>query len=96
MANQLLRRVRQLLDAELTKGITMTSTYRSGINIKFGKPHYDFLGQTTYNTSDGADWSRGAIMFDFPSFRPTVGDHTRFNEGFCTSALAGSVVVAAC
>ena len=48
-----------------------------------GKPNYDFLGQVTYNTSDGADWSKGAIMFDFPSFRPTIGDHKRFNEQFC-------------
>ena len=22
-------------------------------------------------------------MFDFPSFRPTIGDHKRFNEQFC-------------
>ncbi|KAK3900844.1 hypothetical protein C8A05DRAFT_45395 [Staphylotrichum tortipilum] len=82
MANAMLKRVRQLFDAELKKGIVMTSTYRSGINIKFGKPYFDFLGQVTYNTSDGADWSKGAIMFDFPSFRPTVGDHKRFNEQF--------------
>ena len=83
MANELLKRVRELFDAELKKGIVMTSTYRSGINIKFGRPYYDLLGQVTYNTSDGADWSKGAIMFDFPSFRPTVGDHKRFNEDFC-------------
>ncbi|KAK3394400.1 hypothetical protein B0H63DRAFT_498996 [Podospora didyma] len=82
MANQMLKRVRKLFDAELAKGIVMTSTYRSGINIKFGKPYYDFLGQVTYNTSDGADWSKGAIMFDFPSYRPTIGDHKRFNEPF--------------
>ena len=61
----------------------MTSTYRSGINIKFGRPYFDLLGQVTYNTSDGADWSKGAIMFDFPSYRPTQGDHKRFNEPFC-------------
>lgn len=48
-----------------------------------GKAYFDFLGQVTYNTADGADWSKGAIMFDFPSFRPTVGDHKRFNEQFC-------------
>ncbi|KAL2183219.1 FAD-binding domain-containing protein [Thermothelomyces heterothallicus CBS 203.75] len=82
MANQMLKRVRQLFDDELKKGIVMTSTYRSGINIKFGKAYYDLLGQVTYNTSDGADWSKGAIMFDFPSYRPTIGDHKRFNEPF--------------
>lgn len=83
MANKLLKRVRQLFDAELAKLIVMTSTYRSGINIKFGKPYYDFLGQATFNTSDGADWSKGVIMFDFPSYRPTWGDQKRFNEDFC-------------
>jgi len=66
MANKMLQRVRQLFDAELAKGIVMTSTYRSGINIKFGRAYFDLLGQVTYNTSDGADWSKGAIMFDFP------------------------------
>lgn len=34
MANKMLKRVRQLFDDELKKGIVMTSTYRSGINIK--------------------------------------------------------------
>ncbi|KAK4137021.1 FAD-binding domain-containing protein [Trichocladium antarcticum] len=82
MANKMLKRVRQLFDAELKKGIVMTSTYRSGINIKFGKAYFDLLGQVTYNTADGADWSKGAIMFDFPSYRPTVGDEKRFNEPF--------------
>ncbi|KAI0479455.1 FAD-binding domain-containing protein [Xylariaceae sp. FL0804] len=82
MANAMLRRVRELFDAEAAKGIVMTSTYRSGINIKFGKPYYDLLGQVTYNTSDGADWTQGAIMFDFPSFKPSVGDGLRFNEPF--------------
>ncbi|KAL2144487.1 hypothetical protein VTI28DRAFT_8992 [Corynascus sepedonium] len=82
MANKMLKRVRQLFDDELKKGIVMTSTYRSGINIKFGKAYYDLLGQVTYNTSDGADWTKGAIMFDFPSYRPTIGDHKRFNEPF--------------
>ncbi|KAH8886762.1 FAD-binding domain-containing protein [Thozetella sp. PMI_491] len=82
IANQMLKRVRALFDAELAKGIVMTATYRSGINIKFGKAHYDLLGQGTYNTSDGADWSKGAIMFDFPSFKPTWGDRKRFNEDF--------------
>jgi L-gulonolactone oxidase len=82
LANKMLKRVRELFDDELKKGIVMTSTYRSGINIKFGKAYYDFLGQVTYNTTDGADWTKGAIMFDFPSFRPTIGDHKRFNEPF--------------
>lgn len=83
MANDMLKRVRSVFDAEFNdRGIVMTSTYRSGINIKFGKAYYDLLGQTTYNTSDGADWSKGSIMFDFPRFKPTVGDGEPFNEGF--------------
>jgi hypothetical protein len=84
-ANKLLKRIRALFDAELAKGIVMTSTYRSGINIKFGRPYNDLLGQVHTDAGDGlvADWSKGAIMFDFPSFRPTVGDHLRFNERFC-------------
>lgn len=82
-ANAMLRRVRQLFDDELKKLVVMTSTYRSGINIKFGRPFEGFLSQVATNTSDGADWSKGAIMFDFPTFRPTVGDHSRFNEPFC-------------
>jgi len=82
-ANAVLRRVRALFDAEAARGRVMTSTYRSGINIKFGSPYFDLLGQATYNTSDGADWSKGVMMFDFPSFRPTYGDHKRFNEEFC-------------
>ncbi|KAI1089500.1 FAD/FMN-containing dehydrogenase [Rostrohypoxylon terebratum] len=81
-ANAMLKRVRQAFDDELAKGIVMTSTYRSGINIKFGKPFYNFLGQVTYNTSDGADWTKGAIMFDFPTFKPSIGDGKRFNEDF--------------
>ncbi len=101
MANKMLQRVRSLFDAELKRGIVMTSTYRSGINIKcklsmalmkerpantvfittVGKAYYDLLGQGTYNTSDGADWSRGTIMFDFPTFAPW--DKKRFNEPFC-------------
>lgn len=83
IANKVLKRVRQLFDDELKRGIVMASTYRSGINIKFGKAYFDLLGQTTVNTTDGADWSRGVMMFDFPSYRPTVGDHKRFNEEFC-------------
>ncbi|KKY32256.1 putative fad fmn-containing dehydrogenase [Diaporthe ampelina] len=83
LANKMLKRVRELFDAQWNeKLIVMTSTYRSGINIKFGKPHFDLLGQVTTNTSDGADWSKGAIMFDFPSFRPNIGDQLRFNEPF--------------
>ncbi|KAL0255036.1 hypothetical protein SLS55_009563 [Diplodia seriata] len=81
-ANAVLKRVRKAFDDEAAKGIVMTSTYRSGINIKFGKAYFDLLGQVTYGTSDGADWTKGAIMFDFPSFKPTVGDGLRFNEPF--------------
>lgn len=88
LANNLLKRVRELFDAELAKGIVMTSTYRSGINIKFGRPYNDLLGQVWTNTSDGTDWTKGAIMFDFPSFRPTIGDHLRFNEPFCEYYLS--------
>lgn len=84
MANKMLTRVRELFDDEEKKLKVMASTYRSGINIKFGKAHYDFLGQMTYNTSDGQDWTKGAIMFDFPSYKPTVGDKKRYNEEFCT------------
>ena len=82
MANIVLKRVRQAFDDELKKGIVMTSTYRSGINIKFGKPYFDLLGQVSTNTEDGADWSKGAMMFDFPTFKPTWGDGLRFNEEF--------------
>ncbi|KAK7946596.1 FAD-binding domain-containing protein [Apiospora aurea] len=82
-ANDMLKRVRKFFDDEWKdKGIIMTSTYRSGINIKFGKAYYDLLGQTTYNTSDGADWSKGAIMFDFPRFKPNGGDGKPFNPEF--------------
>ncbi|GAM89077.1 hypothetical protein ANO11243_071120 [Dothideomycetidae sp. 11243] len=84
-ANAFLRRVRALFDAEAKAGRRMTATYRSGINIKFGRPYDDLLGQVTTNTSDGADWSKGAMMFDFPSFWPMVGDHLRYNEQFCES-----------
>lgn len=83
-ANAMLKRTRELFDFQFTEnGINMTATYKTGINIKFGSPHYDFLGQVTYNTSDGADWSKGVIMLDFPTFRPTIGDQLRFNEPFC-------------
>ncbi|KAI9376150.1 hypothetical protein BJX61DRAFT_539163 [Aspergillus egyptiacus] len=81
-ANTVLRRARQLFDAELWRGRIMTSTYRSGINIKFGRPYFDLLGQVTYNTSDGADWSQGAIMFDFPTYKPDTGGGERYNEDF--------------
>ena len=83
MANDMLKRVRELFDAEKKKAIIMTSTYRSGINIKFGKAHFDFLGQVTTDTADKQDWSKGAIMFDFPTFRPSIGDQLRYNEAFC-------------
>lgn len=93
-ANAMLKRTRELFDAQYTEHlINMTATYRSGINIKFGRPNYDFLGQVTYNTSDGADWSQGAIMLDFPTFRPNIGDHLRFNEPFCKTSPASLVLV---
>ncbi|KAL7951010.1 FAD-binding domain-containing protein [Trichoderma barbatum] len=81
-ANEVLKRIRALFDAESWKLMPMASTYRSGINIKFGKAHFDFLGQVTTGTADKQDWSKGAIMFDFPSFRPSVGDQKRYNEAF--------------
>ncbi|RFU73646.1 fad fmn-containing dehydrogenase [Trichoderma arundinaceum] len=82
-ANEVLKRIRALFDAEAAKLTPIASTYRSGINIKFGKPHFDFLGQVTTGTADKQDWSKGAIMFDFPTFRPSVGDQKRYNEEFC-------------
>ena len=82
IANTVLKRVRKAFDDEAKKGIIMTSTYRSGINIKFGKAYVDLLGQVTTNTEDGADWSKGAMMFDFPTFQPSWGDKKRFNEEF--------------
>lgn len=93
MANAMLNRVRALFDAELKKGIVMTATYRSGINIKFGKAYFDLLGQVTTGTEDGADWSKGAIMFDFPTYAPSVGDKKRFNENFCELRYPPLVVV---
>jgi hypothetical protein len=83
MANAMLKRVRELWDEEGRQGRWMASTYRSGINIKFGRSHFDILGQTTKDSRGKVDWSRGAIMFDFPTFWPTWGDHERFNEPFC-------------
>ncbi|KAF2677050.1 FAD-binding domain-containing protein [Lentithecium fluviatile CBS 122367] len=82
-ANAVLNRVRKAFDDEFWQnGKYMTSTYRSGINIKFGKPYFDLLGQVTYDTADGADWNKGAMMFDFPTFKPSVGDGLRYNEPF--------------
>ncbi|KAJ7599845.1 hypothetical protein C8J56DRAFT_2065 [Mycena floridula] len=82
-ANSLLKRVRELFDEAADEGMAVTSTYRSGINIKFGKPFDSFLGQTTERIGNRtADWSKGAIMFDFPSFVPTTGDHHRYNEAW--------------
>ncbi|KAM0234823.1 hypothetical protein ACHAPO_006187 [Fusarium lateritium] len=81
-ANAMLKRVRQLFDNEAKKLKFMASTYRSGINIKFGRPYFDLLGQVTYGTSDGADWEKGVIMLDFPSYKPSIGDGLRYNEPF--------------
>ncbi|CAJ0543943.1 Ff.00g040040.m01.CDS01 [Fusarium sp. VM40] len=81
-ANAMLKRVRQLFDDEAKKLKFMASTYRSGINIKFGKPYFDLLGQVTFGTSDGANWDKGAIMLDFPSYKPSIGDGLRYNEPF--------------
>jgi L-gulonolactone oxidase len=60
-ANEMLKRVRELFDAEAKKGKIMSATYRSGINIKFAKAHFDFLGQVTTGTADGEDWSKGEL-----------------------------------
>ncbi|KAJ4857584.1 FAD binding domain-containing protein [Trichoderma breve] len=90
-ANEVLKRIRALFDAEEAKWMPMASTYRSGINIKFGKAHFDFLGQVTTGTADKQDWSKGAIMFDFPSFRPSLGDQKRYNEAFYIN-LANTLV----
>ncbi|KAL6854881.1 hypothetical protein ACO1O0_006015 [Amphichorda felina] len=90
-ATEMLRRVRELFDDEKRKGKIMAATYRSGVNIKFGKPHFDFLGQVTTGTADGEDWSQGAIMFDFPTYRPSVGDQKRYNEEFYIN-LANTLV----
>lgn len=87
-ANALLKRVREAFDEEADNGKTMTSTYRSGINIKFGEPYNDLLGQVATDTADGADWSKGAMMFDFPAYRPTLGDQLRYNEEFCKFQFA--------
>lgn len=59
----------------------MTSTYRSGITIKFGKTFPDLLSQVT--ETNEADWSKGVMVLDFPSYRPHSG--VRYNEPFCKS-----------
>ncbi|KAG4275606.1 hypothetical protein FPRO04_14372 [Fusarium proliferatum] len=81
-ANAMLKRVLQLFDNEAKKLKFMASTYRSGINIKFGRPYFDLLAQVTYGTSDGADWDKGAIMLDFPSYKPSIRDRLQYNEPF--------------
>ncbi|KAK0460120.1 uncharacterized protein EV420DRAFT_1620015 [Desarmillaria tabescens] len=74
-SNQLLKRVRELFDQSAADGKAVTSTYRS------------FLGQTTERVGEvPGDWSKGAIMFDFPTFRPTLGDHHRYNEEWWTNS----------
>ncbi|KAF9522205.1 hypothetical protein CPB83DRAFT_919332, partial [Crepidotus variabilis] len=84
-ANKLLTRIRKLFDEAAADNKAVTATYRSGINIKFGRPFDSLLGQTTtLQSNKTADWSKGAIMFDFPSFRPSTGDHTRYNEPYST------------
>ncbi|KAF9255073.1 FAD/FMN-containing dehydrogenase [Marasmius fiardii PR-910] len=80
-ANALLKRVRELFDEAAKDGKPVTTTYRSGINIKFGKPFDSLLGQTTerQGTVKG-DWSKGAMMFDFPTPLPSTGGGRRYNE----------------
>ncbi|KAI0753251.1 hypothetical protein C8Q80DRAFT_502896 [Daedaleopsis nitida] len=81
MANAMLKRVREKFDEAEDNGHLMTSTYRSGINIKFGQKFDDLLGQTsTLPQNTDADWSKGTIMFDFPSYLPNSG--VRYNEPF--------------
>ncbi|EMD90809.1 hypothetical protein COCC4DRAFT_56504 [Bipolaris maydis ATCC 48331] len=91
IANDVLKHVREAFDNELKKGIVMTSTYRSGINIKFGKPYNDLLGQVSTSAEDGADWTKGALMFDFPTFKPSWGDGKRFNEDFYNRLAKGLI-----
>jgi hypothetical protein len=79
IANQVLTRIRALFDESAAQGYPMTSSYRSGINLKFGKAFPDLLSQVTL--TDEADWSKGVMMFDFPSYRPDNG--IRYNEPFC-------------
>lgn len=84
-ANAMFKRVRELLDASAAAGAPMTSTYRSGVNIKFSKPFDCLVGQsTTLGDSDAAKaYADGAIMLDWPSYRPTDG--IRYNEPFYTN-----------
>jgi hypothetical protein len=79
IANQVLTRIRALFDESEAQGYPMTSSYRSGINLKFGKAFPDLLSQVTLTNE--ADWSKGVMMFDFPSYRPDNG--IRYNEPFC-------------
>lgn len=78
IANQVLKRIRALFDESAAQGRPMTSTYRSGINLKFGKAFPDLLSQVTLTGE--ADWSKGVMMFDFPTYRPDGG--VRYNEAF--------------
>lgn len=67
-ANAFLKRVRQLFDETVEEGKPVTSTYRSGINIKFGKAFDSFLGQSTERTDDTeVDWSKAC--FKISNFR---------------------------
>jgi len=77
-ANAMFKRIRQLFDESEKAGKPMHATYRSGINIKFGKAYNDFLSQSTLTSN--ADWSKGVIMLDFPSF--ITADGKRYNEEF--------------
>ncbi|KAJ3557660.1 hypothetical protein NPX13_g9883 [Xylaria arbuscula] len=94
MANEVLTRIREAFDASASQGRIMASTYRSGINIKFGKAYFDLLGQVTYNTSDGVDWTKGAIninlattlLDEFPA-RPHWTKNTREVFGNATQNL---------
>ena len=84
-ANAMLQRIRELFDESEQGGHLMTSTYRSGINIKFGQVFDDLLSQTsTLPKNTDADWSKGTIMFDFPTYLPDSG--VRYNEPFCASS----------
>lgn len=63
IGTQVLRRVRELLDEAAADGKAVTSTYRSGINIKFGRPFDSLLGQTTERTGAiKGDWSKVSIQ----------------------------------
>ncbi|KAG8822690.1 hypothetical protein FRC19_005447 [Serendipita sp. 401] len=78
IANQVLKRIRQLFDESAAQGRPMTSTYRSGINLKFGKAFPDLLSQVT--ETGEADWSKGVMMYDHPSYRGKNGG--RYNDAF--------------